>query len=276
MPAIYAHDRFGEAVIAHLPPSFSEILQKYPEALHLGFQGPDIMFYHKPITKNAPKQIGIDMHHTPAKVFFVEQAKRLIDENPDLNPSPFLSYIAGFLCHFLLDISLHPYIYEIQDTGIPHGRIESEFDKYLLKQDGIPYRGYNTADKYAVENGTAKACAYTLGVTEEEAARAIRTMKSINGYFTSKSEAFHTLAHIVLSVAGMNKKFGSMFRYKQDEPSCAKANPILAQQLEEAVPFAVKRIEEYFSNLSQIAQSGEMDEAFDKLYTGGLTNVKDR
>ena len=91
-----------------------------------------------------------------------------------------------------------------------------------------------------------------------------------NGDATWMREAAYTLAD------KLNKKFGSMFRYKQDEPSCAKANPILAQQLEDAVPFAVKIIEDYFSNLPQIAQSGEMDEVFNKLYTGGLTNVDDR
>ena len=155
MPAIYAHDRFGEAVISHLPLSLRETLQKYPIALHLGFQGPDILFYHKPLKKNPIKTKGMDIHHIPANVFFIEQAKRLISENERLDPSPYLSYIAGFLCHFLLDVALHPYIYEIEDTGISHGKIESEFDKYLLKKDGKPVRGLNTANVYSSQNGTA-------------------------------------------------------------------------------------------------------------------------
>ena len=66
MPAFYTHKRFGEEVIAHLPPSFSENIQKYLEAFVLGTQGPDILFYHHPIRKNPTRQKGVDAHNTSA------------------------------------------------------------------------------------------------------------------------------------------------------------------------------------------------------------------
>ena len=62
MPAIYAHDSFGRSVVSYLPPSFSEFYQKYPEAFRLGFQGPDILFYHKPLKSNPIKKRGMALH----------------------------------------------------------------------------------------------------------------------------------------------------------------------------------------------------------------------
>ena len=43
MPAIYAHLRFGEEVAKTLPAPFTELIKRFPEAFHLGTQGPDIL-----------------------------------------------------------------------------------------------------------------------------------------------------------------------------------------------------------------------------------------
>ena len=59
MPALYAHNRFGNDVLATLPPSLKDFFVKYTEAFHLGLQGPDILFYYKPLTKNTIKRYGV-------------------------------------------------------------------------------------------------------------------------------------------------------------------------------------------------------------------------
>lgn len=277
MPAIYAHNRFGEAVISKLPKKLLDILNQYPEALHLGFQGPDILFYHHPIKKNAVRQIGVDLHHLPAAGFFVEQAKKLYVKDDAGNftilDSPLTSYIAGFLCHFLLDATTHPLIYQVQATGISHGKIESEFDKYLRRKDGKPIRGYNVAHSFTKENGTAAAVATALGVTDKQAALAIKTMKQINGFFVCKSEAFHALAHLLLKIAGMDRKFGDMFLHKKDDPACKDCNVELTALLENAVSWAAEQVEAYFSSLEEIATTGKMDDFYNKLYTGGTIDA---
>ena len=71
MPAIYAHDRFGLSVVSTLPPAFSSLYEKYPEAFRLGFQGPDILFYYKPLKSNPIKKWGMDLHvKTNGEAFF--------------------------------------------------------------------------------------------------------------------------------------------------------------------------------------------------------------
>lgn len=273
MPAIYAHNRFGEAVTALLPEGLQQVIHSFPEALHLGFQGPDILFNYKPFTKNPIRQIGVDLHHLPAAEFFVQQAKTLLvqTENGETTykKDAQTAYIVGFLCHFLLDATVHPDIYELEATGVSHGKIESELDKHLMRKDGKPTRGYNTADAFSAKNWAAEACAKTLGVSVKQARLAIKTMKTVNGFFSCKCEAFHTFAHALLKIAKMDRKFGDMFLHKQDDPACADCNQIVAEKLEAAVPFAAERIQDYFSRLAEIATTEKMDVFFDKLYTGG-------
>ncbi|MBQ8394855.1 MAG: zinc dependent phospholipase C family protein [Clostridia bacterium] len=275
MPAVYAHCRFGEELISYLPPSLQKGLEPYMDAFRLGTQGPDILFYHKPLKSNPLRKKGSDMHRKAGKSFFLRQAKRLLTENlvkkegdgyvPD---SADAAYIAGFLCHFLLDVRLHPTVYEAQATGLAHGKIESELEKYMLRKDGKPTRGYNTASPFGNERSTAKACAAALDAKEEEAARAIKTIQKLNGWFTSKNGALHAAAHTGLSLVGLNKKFGSMFLHKKDDPHCKETVEALARHWQEALPFAAKIVEEYFHDLAKNVENGELDPIFAYTYAG--------
>ena len=276
MPAFYAHKRFGEEVLATLPENISKGIQNHPIAFYLGTQGPDILFYHQPIRKNPIKKKGMDTHLASADGFFIEQAKRLLEDDYVENKegvctpnSAYAAYIAGFICHFTLDVHAHPHIYEKQATGISHGRIESEFDKYILRKNGKPIRGYNTAGMITAENGVAEACAKTMDVTLNQAKLAIKTIRLINGWFSSKCEAFHGFAHCVLKIAKMDHKFGDMFYHKKDEPACTDWNAVLYKDYLTALPKAKALIERYFSTLENIGKNGEIDEFFRNNYTGG-------
>ena len=276
MPAFYTHKRFGEEVIATLPPSFVKNIQKYKEAFYLGTQGPDILFYHRPLDKNPIKIKGMQLHLTAAENFFLKQAKQLLEENNVIEKdgqylpySAYAAYIAGFLCHFTLDVCAHPHVYEKEATGIAHGRIESELDKYLLRKDGFPIRGYNTAGMITDKNGSWEACVKTLEVSKMQAKRAIRTIRYINGWFSAKHECFHKFAHSVLKILGVDGKFGEMFLHNEDEPTCSEWNEVLYQDYLSAIPQAAALMEEYFSNLPTIVQNGKLHEFFRNNYTGG-------
>jgi len=275
MPAFYAHKRFGEAVIATLPPAFQENIQKYIDAFRLGTQGPDILFYHHPIRANAVRQKGVDLHHQSAEAFFLTQAQRLLDsdrvkeQDGNLVPaSAYAAYIAGFICHFTLDVFVHPHVYERQATGVSHGKIESEFDKYIFRKDNLPIRGHHVAKQLTIENGTDTACALALDISADEAQLAIKTMRKINEMFACKCEAFHALAHGILKIAKMDEKFGDMFLHKKDDPRCDDLNPVLYQDLEAAIPKAAALIEDYFTRIHKHVENGKLDEFFRHMYTG--------
>lgn len=48
------------------------------------------------------------------------------------------AYALGVVCHFALDASCHTYINHFEKTRrISHHEIEKEFEKYLMKKDGL-------------------------------------------------------------------------------------------------------------------------------------------
>jgi hypothetical protein len=232
----------------------------------LGFQGPDILFYYKPFSSSEIKTKGMDLHLVSAKNFFIDCAKKILAASGE-EKTALKGYVAGFICHFSLDNACHGHIYKLEDTGVSHGRIESEFDKYLKIKKGLKVHGYNATRVIKKQQGVAKASATVLDVPETAIKKGIKTIKRVNGMFSSKSKLFHKIAHKFLKQVNAEQKFGGMFLHFEDEPDCAKLNPILEEKLIEAVPQTAKRLEYYFGNLEKIA-GGEIDCFFDKDYTG--------
>lgn len=266
MPAFYAHRYFGECVVAYLPPSVQENIALHKEAFALGTQGPDILFYHKPFSANATKSKGMEMHLASAKDFFLSCHKRLSEEGTD---GAFAAYLAGFICHFLLDNACHPNIYVLEAQGVSHGRIESEFCKYLKRKNNLKVHKNAAKDLRAVcknrnvsqkcDNGVqksvtnrekrnvARASALALGVQESEIQRAIKTMRVVNGFFSSPSKLFHKFAHFFLKKVGAEEKFGGMFLFFDDDAACDKLNPVLEECLRSAVEETAKTVENFFA-----------------------------
>ena len=282
MPAIYAHDHFGLQVNATLPPSFSNLYEKYPESFRLGFQGPDILFYHKPLKSNPIKKWGMDLHlKTNGEAFFAEMAKRMVENTGKQNPTQeeifekngaFAAYIAGFLCHFSLDVATHPTIDGNSDKNLSHGKIESEFDKYIRVKNGEKVFGYNVALDCAKKGNSCEwAIATALDVREKNAKSSIKSIRFYNGLFTSKKKWLHKFLHWLLRIVKMEKgKFGDMFMHEQNEQKCEKyLNKKLYNLLNAAIIPTAKRIENYFKNLPQIAKEGKIhEEIFACNYSG--------
>ena len=263
MPALYAHLRFGEEVYKTLPDNYKRLIECYPEAFSLGTQGPDILFYHQPMKSNDIRKKGTSLHKLSGEEFFLPQAEKLLqtakggdilDEN-----GAFASYLCGFLCHFTLDVCCHPYIDGHSNEEVTHGKIESEFDKYILRKDGKPIRGYNTATPIEDKNGTREAVAKCLDVPEEEIALSIKTMRKYNGWFSKKCELFHGVVHLILKIAGMERKFGDMFLHKKDDPLCIDINEALIEKWQNAISQASANIEGYFGRLTEWVHSQKID-----------------
>lgn len=256
MPAIYAHLRFGEEVAKTLPSPYTDLINRFPEAFALGTQGPDILFYHKPMKTNDIRKRGTFLHTFSGEKFFLLQGKKLLEnvssdgvEEIFKTNGAFAAYTCGFLCHFTLDTICHPYIDAQSSEAVSHGKIESELDKAVLRLDGKPIRGYNTATPILSQNGTKEAAAKTLDAGEEHIALAIKTMRKINGLFSKKCEGFHGFAHTFLKIAKMERKFGDMFLHKKDDPLCVETNAVLIEKFHAAIPQAAELLQQYFENL---------------------------
>ena len=107
MPSTYAHYCFGKAVYRRLPQEIQEEIKAYSPLYMTGLHGPDILFYYKPLKSNAINRIGYGMHGRPADEFF-KKAWMRARELPEGRGG--FAYLYGFICHFALDHSCHPYI----------------------------------------------------------------------------------------------------------------------------------------------------------------------
>lgn len=277
MPAIYAHLRFGEEVAKTLPVPFTELIERFPEAFHLGTQGPDILFYHHPMKKNGIRKRGGYLHTFSGEKFFAEQSEKLISADTKTLTELFdkngalAAYLVGFLCHFTLDTLCHPYIDGHSTEKVSHGKIESELDKAILRKDGKPVRGYNTATPILNKNGAAESAATTLNIPKESIELAIKTMRKINGWFSNKCELFHAFAHFFLKIVGMDRRFGDMFLHKKDDPLCESTNHVLIEKFNDGILKASKLIEEYFESLLSTTNERVNNELFRYNFSGIIT-----
>ena len=278
MPAIFTHVQFGKDVVTSLPPSFSDLVTKHPQCFYVGTQGPDLLFYHKPLkSKNNPtRKKGWALHEIAPEEFFLHGAKLLVEDRTNydgdgnfLPQSKEAAYLLGFLCHFVLDYSVHPYIDANSVDGLSHGKIESELDKHTFLKQGRPARGFNTATLFFPINESKAASANILSVSEKDTKKALKTMRFINGLFSNKCGLVHGFCHAVLSLVGMNKSFGDMFIHKKDDPRCATLWETLDKQIHEAVTTANTVITEFFSSIeSSVKNNSLTNDIFRYNYSG--------
>ena len=184
MPAIITHDFFGRDVYDRL---FNLIggSRDEADAFLLGNQGPDPLFYAviSPGLR-AHNRLGHTMHsQKPAELI-----KAFKDSLSILNSAEApvgRAYALGFLCHYTLDSTMHPYVYfhehRLCDAGEPgltredgsevHGVIESELDELVLfKKRGVTVADFNPATEIL------KASDFTLSVISKMFAYAALTV----------------------------------------------------------------------------------------------------
>lgn len=75
MPALYAHDRFGEKVSEKSDGELKNIIFKYYNQYEVGLQGPDILFFYRPYHGNDVAKYGSHLHAVSALPFFEHAAK---------------------------------------------------------------------------------------------------------------------------------------------------------------------------------------------------------
>ena len=137
MADVYMHAKLAKEVISELGKDVQDNL------LTLGAQGPDPMYYgfvHS--YHDRYKFIADRMHDTETNKLF----KSFLSYIKDHPSNEVYSYMAGFLCHFALDVSIHPYVYykvgqyKKEDPSTHHMRglhlkFERSIDAALIEYD---------------------------------------------------------------------------------------------------------------------------------------------
>ena len=143
MPTTYTHYAYGQEIFEKLPEGIQKEIDPYMDYYNIGVHGPDILFYYHSYCKNKVNQYGIKVHHEPARDFFW-RAFKVFQVEKDKKAA--FAYLAGFMTHFILDSTCHPYIRKrIKETGISHTEIETDWDYQVMQRDGRDLNHYKRA-----------------------------------------------------------------------------------------------------------------------------------
>ena len=148
MPSYVTHVIFGQNVLSRLEKmnkaSLAAIIKSNQVAFRWGAQGPDILFFRDAFDKKKTSNLGdygALMHKTKTD----ELLSALVDIIRAYGTSDAeKAYIFGFFCHYALDVSVHPYVYYMQEkwrpsyeSSLPYGihmKIETDMDTAMFNK----------------------------------------------------------------------------------------------------------------------------------------------
>lgn len=139
MPACLTHNLFARDVLARLSQPVDE------PAYFWGAQGPDFLFCHRYFQtafqkkENSLKEYGSALHRDPPSA-----ALNAMRESAARHSDPsYRSYALGFLCHYALDSTAHPFVNSRarelaerrprENPSTMHGEIEAALDAIVLR-----------------------------------------------------------------------------------------------------------------------------------------------
>ncbi len=155
MPNLITHSLLGKKVVPTLPAFLQGVIADFPKEFVLGTQGPDIFFYYNAWPWLSQKKgkdfavIGSSIHRSKINEFFGAVLEQLdVQNSTDLHRAK-LSYLCGFFCHWALDKSAHPYVFNqtgdvfTKEGKVNHRRFESHLDFFVLQHlENCPLQKY--------------------------------------------------------------------------------------------------------------------------------------
>ncbi|MGI5958452.1 MAG: zinc dependent phospholipase C family protein [Massiliimalia sp.] len=148
MPDFTTHYLFGEQVFEELSPDIQTIIGENRTAFNYGTEGPDFLFFFRSISGalsgNPLVPLGSRLHsqHIGETMDFMKHY--IASKQEDAEEYRVLcAYYMGFICHYFLDKTVHPYVYFLQGSLCAHHpertprsmhcRIEAELDSILYQ-----------------------------------------------------------------------------------------------------------------------------------------------
>ena len=154
MPDTITHLLFAERILEKLDKNTDRC------AFFLGCLGPDPLFYYRLLCRRQNRRSAGTaslMHGLPGYVLVKEAGDYIDNTGAEIDRPVLKSYLEGFISHYMLDSSAHPYIHEVS-KGFPNGhkRFEMRIDALLLmdithkKAKDFDFRSYIAANGSAL------------------------------------------------------------------------------------------------------------------------------
>ena len=258
MPSTYAHRRFGADVLVQLPRELREKITPYRPLYDMGLHGPDLMFYYRALQSNPVNRLGNAMHEQPGRVFFT-RARGVV--NTARNKNAALAYALGFVCHFALDSTCHPYVEQFtRESGVTHCEIETEFDNMLLRRDGYDPLTFFTASHIHPSAANARVIApFYKDISEQTALEALKGMILVHKVLQASNPVKRWVVLTGMKVLGKYDGMHGLVANPQPNPQCTESNRKLDALYAKALPLAERLILEYVAKL-------DTDEPLDAAY----------
>lgn len=246
MPTTYAHYRFGKDVYKRLPDPAKETIDAFRGLYDIGLHGPDLLFYYRALTKNPINQRGFAMHERPGREFFQAAAPVV---NAMTDSAPAMAYLYGFLCHFALDSSCHPYVEQmVRETGISHSAIEAELDRYFMEKDGYdPLSHYPTGHLISCPFHARVIARFFPGIGAREIEKCIRSIRFYCSLLVVPGRIRRGLTYGVMKLGGCPQSIRDMIIRYQKIPDCIP----ICFRLEELYQDAVVNAAEFIQNFQE-------------------------
>ncbi|MEE1314660.1 MAG: zinc dependent phospholipase C family protein [Faecalimonas sp.] len=253
MPSDYTHLCFGRKAIAHLPKQFADAVAAHPTLFEIGLQGPDILFFYQPLHSCPVNKTGYVMHDASAKEFFLP-TRDILKTSPDKAAA--LSYLAGFLCHYVLDLSCHGYVEKkLSVSALTHAGIEKEFDRYLMEQDG------GSTKLICSPKDASVISAFFPDISARQVQQAVRSMNLFTNLLSGKGLR-RPLVTAVLKLSGQYDKLYDMLLPKKSPTGSEDSNLRLQKLMDKALILYEKLAKEYLAFLEGAAYPAGMSETF--------------
>lgn len=143
MPACLTHYHFAKTVLSRLSQEEGQGIQECP--FYWGAQGPDFLFCHRylPWMKGRDLRDYGDKLHSETKPSQTFQSLRnFLERHKD---PAYRSYVLGFVCHYALDSTAHPYVNALatelaaqrpwETVNTMHGEVEASLDAIILRRE---------------------------------------------------------------------------------------------------------------------------------------------
>ncbi|WP_068457383.1 zinc dependent phospholipase C family protein [Aedoeadaptatus pacaensis] len=237
MASLVTHYFFARRLLPTLSEKAREIIAAYPDHYALGAQGPDMFFYYLTSKKH---KVGGQIHAKPL-ANFLERNREWIEKGPTLSPT--WAYFFGFLTHFSLDATVHPYIDSVEEKiSIGHVALERDFDRVILEEEGYDPRAFLCRELLpspAVVAAGISPLYESYGINTHDVHRAVASFRIGQQFFHVDDLKTYARKHKVLKALGADDAFGGMLlNPKGYYDSIYITNPVMKELMTLAYPVA--------------------------------------
>ena len=262
MPATYAHFKYGKLVYRALPRKDKKVINmsRGTKAAYLiGLHGPDLLFYYRCVSFNRINRLGRKMHRTSASEFF-EHGRDVYRESRD---PVLLSYLCGFMCHFILDSECHPYINMYAGNhDVGHLGIETDFDRALMEADGLdPLRHDCTGHLKRNPDVETAISSVMDDVSPQQVDTCIRWFRLVIRFFQCPHALKGKILKRFTKLIGQKDSLGGLVMTGVPDQECANSRVFLENRLKDSVKTGASEISKY---LQAVKTGGTLSTRLDR------------